>query len=246
MNKKLIFPVVDFDGTLAETSKKSPHGIGVLEAYEMAVEDLFGKEGLTAYRDAGGLRNRAPPEVVAELERMGFFISGKTLGEATEALVQAKLKVLLGEINSSWPLPCQGFPEFCQRMTEGYPEWTFAILSSGHRAFIEKTFLVWREEWPWIPIPRLIVSDDELRDLPWPLEERVKPSPKLLQLVLDRLEIGREEAVYVGDDPNKDGLMAVRAGVRFGLFLPNPERTPDIPEEVSPTWTFHDWRDLYL
>lgn len=54
----------DFDGNAADTFKRSPNGIGVREAYERGIQDVFGDEGLEAYRVVGGLQNRAPAELV--------------------------------------------------------------------------------------------------------------------------------------------------------------------------------------
>jgi hypothetical protein len=48
-----------FDGTVAETFERSPNGIGVHEAYNLAVEGLFGAKALKRYMASGGLRNRA-------------------------------------------------------------------------------------------------------------------------------------------------------------------------------------------
>ena len=59
--------VFDFDGTAFDTFAPPPGGIGVKEAYELAVEELFGVRGLQFYRDAGGLQNRSPREVVTDI-----------------------------------------------------------------------------------------------------------------------------------------------------------------------------------
>ncbi|MCK5413676.1 MAG: hypothetical protein KAI57_04890 [Candidatus Pacebacteria bacterium] len=59
--------VIDFDGTIADTLTRNPNSIGVDEGYEYAIRIIFGEEGLTAYRKIGGLKNRAPTELVKEL-----------------------------------------------------------------------------------------------------------------------------------------------------------------------------------
>lgn len=61
----------DFDGTLADTFAKSPNGIGVNEASAQAVEDLFGEEGARALSAVGGLKNRAPVELIQALIAKG-------------------------------------------------------------------------------------------------------------------------------------------------------------------------------
>jgi len=50
-----------------------------------------------------------------------------------------------------------------------------------------------------------------------------KPDPRIMELALKRLRVRPEEALYVGDDPHVDGLVANRAGVPFVWF--NPQRT---------------------
>lgn len=59
--------VSDFDGTLARTFDPSPSGIDVNEAYAYAVKSIFGKAGLEIYAMLGGLKNRAPSELITEL-----------------------------------------------------------------------------------------------------------------------------------------------------------------------------------
>lgn len=57
----------DFDGTIAKTFEPAPSSVGVTEAYKLAIEDLFGKTGLEIYNKQGGLKNRAPSELVFDL-----------------------------------------------------------------------------------------------------------------------------------------------------------------------------------
>jgi len=64
MNDKSYLLVFDFDGTAANTFEPNPRGIGVDKAYQFAVRDIFGQDGLDIYDDAGGLKNRAPEEIV--------------------------------------------------------------------------------------------------------------------------------------------------------------------------------------
>lgn len=58
----------DFDDTVAKTREKGPNGIGVNEAYNLAVVGVFGERGEQLYNnELGGLRNRAPTELVKQL-----------------------------------------------------------------------------------------------------------------------------------------------------------------------------------
>lgn len=61
--------VLDFDGNVANTFAQSPNGIGVNEAYQGAIETIFGKHGLEVYRQLGGLKNRAPEELIGLILR---------------------------------------------------------------------------------------------------------------------------------------------------------------------------------
>jgi FMN phosphatase YigB (HAD superfamily) len=57
----------DFDGTIANTFEKPPGGVDVTRAYEIAMQEVFGDPALAEYQRLGGLRNRAPGEVVSEV-----------------------------------------------------------------------------------------------------------------------------------------------------------------------------------
>jgi len=71
MTSKYIF-YIDFDGTLANTSELSPGGWNVINAYEASIKDIFGDVGLTIYKDdLGGLKNRAPSEIIYLLLQKG-------------------------------------------------------------------------------------------------------------------------------------------------------------------------------
>lgn len=50
-----------------------------------------------------------------------------------------------------------------------------------------------------------------------------KPDPRIIQLALKRLRVEPDQAVYVGDDPQVDGLAANRASVSFVWFNPRRE-----------------------
>jgi putative hydrolase of the HAD superfamily len=54
-----------------------------------------------------------------------------------------------------------------------------------------------------------------------------KPDPRILEIALKRMRVRPDEAVYVGDDPQVDGLAANRAAVRFVWF--NPQRSAPKP-----------------
>ena len=226
--------VLDFDGTVANTFEPSPSGLGVEGAYEYAVSHLFGTLALEGYKRDGGLQNRSPGEVVEALRRAGF---GKDYDTAsiTDELVRLKIDCLIGGIGQPlhdgvlWPRLTRGFADFWRCMSADATVFT-VILSSGHRAFITKTFEV-----NGLPLPNLMVTDDELRALPQPLH---KPNPQLWHYMLETANATFGSAVYVGDDQVKDGELARNVGVPFFHFTGT--KAP-LHRQVG---TFDDWRDL--
>lgn len=56
---------IDFDETVAHTFEQSPNGVGVKKAYDNAIKNIFGDEGMQIYVDKlGGLQNRSPSHLV--------------------------------------------------------------------------------------------------------------------------------------------------------------------------------------
>ena len=221
--------VSDFDGTIANTFSPSPNNVGVSEAYRLAVKELFGKKALKYYISAGGLKNRNPGEVVKSLQDQGFG------GDVTaEDLVQAKLGYLLREIGPEWPKPCNGFIEF-YKVIEETDGLEVAILSSGHTGFIRKTFSVWG-----LDPPRIMLTDDDLRGYnpPLPLEKFSKPSPLLMDLIQKEWGGHRRHMIMLGDDPEKDGVLAQNAGVPFGFFSQQKNWF------AENSFQFNDWREV--
>lgn len=202
--------LMDFDGTIANTFEPSPKKFGVNEAYEFAVKEIFGEEGLITYQAIGGLKNRAPIELVSAIlaQKPKLIEEAKKIilqkpNEAklfldkdcfkktiTEILVQFKLEKLLKQIGTkfsdekTWPQPYEGIPEFFKKISdinkEGKINIDIGIISSGHTKFIEKTFSLWK-----IPCPELLVTDDDIRTRLYPEEKerRIKPSSFLFALM---------------------------------------------------------------
>ena len=225
--------IMDFDKTVADTFLPSPNGIGVERAYEVAVEECFGVDALKNFRKTGGLKNRAPGEVVAQ------FNGGESSVELTQNLVRAKLACLINEIGKTgadgrtWPPIYPGFAEFLRRLDD--MQWLWAVLSSGHGDFIRKTFAVHS-----LPRPR-VFSDDEASRLPgYPC----KPNPVLLEVACQETGISfqPEEMMYIGDDPVKDGGLAKNAGLQFGWFAPDGVKSNMLLPAKS--FVFNDWQIL--
>ncbi len=258
MEKILI--VSDFDGTLAKTME-NPNGVGVIEAYEMAIDEIFGPEAVEIYKKTGGLKNESPSEVIGRILTEELILKAKKffhghqelftslswgLSILPEMLTRVKLLFLMKEIDQNWPLPYPGVINFLKQINRR--EIGFGIISSGHTQFISKVFSVWE-----IPLPKIIVTDDDFRtreDLS--PAERIKPSRVLFDLLHARwakdsgitheaklvefILKTREKMVYIGDDPKKDGELARQAGVPFLHFCPFGT-SENIP-------SFKNWEDL--
>ncbi len=227
--------VLDFDGTVVRTFEPSPQGIGVHQAYQHAVTNLLGRDACAHYLAEGGLRNRAPREVVQRLLEVGYG-NGCDLGEATEHLVEHKVTCLLTkafgqplEDGTPWPRLTQGFAVFWQKIKPHSDVFT-AILSSGHEECIVKTFCMHN-----LMPPDLIVTDDEFRRLEKPI---CKPDPELWQYMLRKADVAFQSATYFGDDPIKDGGLARNVGVPF-LHLAEKGTVHHGQEG-----TFDDWREI--
>jgi hypothetical protein len=231
----------DFDNTVALTSELLPGGRTVEEAYEHAIYQVFGQSALRMYSQGGGLRNRSPLEVVAELSPQ---ITGHLRQQKTEDLVGAKMAILLPQFGQRlpdgrlWPPPVEGMPGVWSRLSV-VGEVTTAIITSGHDAAVERFFDIHE-----LPQPDITVTDDDMRPLAekLPSHQCVKPSRLLIDCAhhkwLEILELesladqdhvayllSRERLTYVGDDRRKDGRMAIDAGVDF-VHIPKDNPAP--------------------
>lgn len=255
--------IIDFDGNAANTFTASPNGIGVKEAYEIAIHNIFGDTGERLYRKIGSLQNRAPSELVADLFSAAkdsqelinhgkvfhenqngnlsrFVPEGKGAGltwndsqpETTlaEMLVLRKLELLTAEIGPEWPKPFEGVLSFLKQCEEKGIK--VIILSSGHELFIKKVFQLWG-----VKAPEMITDDDLRGKTPY----LSKPNPALIEFVLKKAP-KCTPIYYLGDDPIKDGQLAINAGIPFGWFNPSREKSSvALPEN---TIEFQNWKEL--
>lgn len=233
--------VSDFDGTIALTSEKSPGGIGVLEVHEMVIDDLFDISVLNKYLTQGGLRNRSPRELVADLIPDA---DGDGLEVLTTMFVSRKIELLLGEIGtrfadgSVWPRPTAGYFDLRESLDAEKDEIgpvDEIILSAGHEPVIEATYRAWG-----VDTPNHVIAYETIQRLALslPPEQLMKPSPLLMSIsfekwrsiypelpIDDTFEEHRDRMIYVGDDAFRDGEMALNAGVSFVLFDSTTERS---------------------
>jgi FMN phosphatase YigB (HAD superfamily) len=55
-----------------------------------------------------------------------------------------------------------------------------------------------------------------------------------MTLALDRLGVSGRDAIYVGDDPEVDGVVAAAAGVRFVLVARREQRISKERSDIRP------------
>lgn len=224
----------DFDGTVAQTFEKSPNGIGVNETYVLAIESMFGVKAIDEYLEAGGLRNRAPIEVVQELAPDA---TGDELDQLLSLFIYTKLSVSMEQIGTRfpdgnvWPRPTTGYLGLRERIEAARDAGLLIddlVLSSEHESFIRKTYKAWS-----VGLPTHIIDEETVRQqaLGLPIEQLVKPSPVLIDIAHNTWRRGygltavsghspseRERIIYIGDDPVKDGELAKSSGVEFVLL----------------------------
>lgn len=257
---------LDFDGTIAKTFAKAPSGIGVNEAYDIVIRQIFGNRVFQFYTDhLKGHQNRSPSELVTLLLRKDGIETPdpEEVMHISEHLVQEKLALMLDQIGQAsiegtvWPQPTNNFLYFWHWLTQesNLPLKT-AIISSGHEAFIRKTFNAWG-----VKQPDYLVTEDDIRQRKYPKEltRRVKPGPFPFAYVhrqwlndntitesghstiIDSARYFRERILYIGDDSAKDGGLARLSSVPFGHFKENEAL------QLSPAdnqFTFGDWQDF--
>lgn len=228
----------DFDGTQALTNEPGPMGMNVERASLLAVTKVLGADALYRYLRDGGLKNRAPGQVIDDLKTYEDPVART---HAIDDFIAYKLGLLTAQVgkrldgNAFWPRPVPGFTEAWDRL-QGYQQEggrvNTAIVSSGHTGFIEKFY-----DLNGLPLPQVVVTEDTIRtEVPEAdYGVYVKPGARLMELVhakwaalhgLSPQQAGDMAArtVYVGDDPVKDGGLARNSGASFVRIL------PDIPE----------------
>ncbi len=216
----------DFDETIALTNETAPGIVGVEEAYNIAINEVFGVEALTKYMLEGGLQGRAPIDVVRQLAPDAA--DTETL-DILQKLDATKLSILEDQISPTWPKPSGGFLELSQMIEKtqgtGLPIDTM-IISSGHATFISKTYAAWGVKPPEIILAQeaiLVASQKAAIEMP------SKPDSVIMQFAYDAWRrkfdlnpigttIKPQDAfrmLYVGDNMVMDGQLAASACIKF-------------------------------
>jgi hypothetical protein len=228
--------LTDFDNTYALTNQPAPNGINVQTAYELAIERIFGLEGLDQYIAVGGLNNRTPGEIV---DQLAPDLDQDARQTKTDDLVEEKLSHLLDQVGrrltedgAFWPRLSRNFRQLWMQMVDS-PSLSTGVVTSGHRAFVDKFHDIHA-----LAKPEFMLTDDEMRPMSStrPIEQCVKPSRLLLEIIhkqwlakYDEPESSRvaskPQLVYAGDDIVKDGKLAENYGVLFRRI--DALRTPE-------------------
>ncbi|MEK7071106.1 MAG: HAD family hydrolase [Patescibacteria group bacterium] len=233
----------DFDGTIAFTSTPSPNGITVEGACQSVILNMFGDNGITAYDLSGGLQSREPGElinIILETARNNNLnLGNEDVDTPTliDELIRQKLAIILPEISEDWPLLAPGFREFAPQIRDLGIK--LGILTSGHDEFINTFFEIHN-----LPTPEIVISSDTLRANGVP--ERYKPDPYSLEAALRQFQILHGESprsvLYIGDSAEKDGELARRAGIPFGLINPRARFDVSLDHAIK----IFEFQDFYL
>lgn len=241
MYHRRVLLISDFNNTAFSTKRE------VEAASYMAVGKIFG-EATAKYckNELGGLQNRSPSELMHAL-----IPDNRNIFAFTKSYVEERFNILESKIGKDWPEPCEGFVDFYQEIVAR--EIDFAIVSSGHRSFIEKTFKA-----KDLVIPNIIVSDDEIKKHAYlPQVRRDKPATLPMDMAYCQWlnQVGycyggakygqeipaKDNIIYFGDSLLKDGKMAERAGVKFGWFV-SESAYKNEPEKRR--FTFGNWKEI--
>ncbi len=242
---------LDFDGTIALTSEGDESIKTVNDAYADAIDDMFGGSATEHFVAQGGHNHRTPAEIVSDLMPDASI---EEINNFANQLKQSKLEILMAQIGkiltngSVWPRLTNMFPE---TWSEIYDSRTVdntvntAIISAGHKSFIDKTLDV-----HGLPHADITITDEILVDLGFgnlSPELRAKPSTLSLDQAIfiwknrnslheTREDDLRKRILHVGDDMEKDRLFAIRSRVGFQLLT---------PEDSPRSWSYvRAWADL--
>ena len=258
-----LFILTNFDGTTFNTFEPAPSGIGVHEAYELAIKDLFGDKGFKIYQiKLKGLQNREPGQLFDLLTNelgLGIDDVSSRFGSRKKgimAFVDTKLSYMLDDISPDWPKPYPGVVDFFKAIEGGKLPVIFGVASSGHREFIKKVYEV-----NGLKPPEIMITSDEINALVEPRRPLYRPHSyqiavlhsQILRLLrgdgyfvaeqkrfLDRGDGVKDHMIFIGDHPEIDAGVAERARIPFGFvpfrqpnFVPDPEKNQILISDFS-------------
>lgn len=255
--------IADFDGTLANTFEVSPNGIGIHEAYNTAIQDIFGRTGIGIYAEIGGLQNRSPGELIVDIlsvaknkslliDNAHMFFRNRN-GNLLDLVPEGKGAELIWDNSQpetviSEMLVLRKLEILIAEVGEEWPRPFNGVLPFFKRCYEEMAKVVLLTSghelfvkkvfscWG-IDVPGMITDDDLRGKIPY----LSKPNPALIKLALEQSS-GGDPVCYIGDDPIKDGQLAQNSGLPFLWFNPSKEKPASgFPEN---TVEFDNWTEL--
>lgn len=207
-------------------------------------------------------RGHTVQQFIPELRNKGFkWNLHDPLDTITQLLIGQKLLYLMDEIGQKdehgvvWPQPTAGVLEFFQTISTLRDDGValdLAITSSGHEAFIEKTFGIYK-----LKPPSIMVTDDDVRPRKYPAEIMRRFKPGQLPLALAHQKWLKQQAlldgnnnlisiasetkkriIVLGDDPVKDGGLAIDGRIDFGWYY---EQYAQHPDDTHTLRFFNHW-----
>lgn len=202
--KRYLF-LLDYDGTSFDTL------VDVEGAYFFALEQVFGSEGAEIFFREGGVRNRAPSEIVEDLLTHSGMIEKATEKfhetrdfltdtipcivpltwdeehpeeSITELVIRQKLRLLLGKITLDWPRPCRGIPELFEAVEE-LQTVDGVVIDIAILSAGHESFIRETFKIQGLKCPDLLATDDDFRRLKLTAEYRVKPAKALFDFAFN-------------------------------------------------------------
>jgi len=193
--------IFDVDGTLYEQGPVRRAVVyRALRAHLTSpAQGLFTFQALYAYRKAQELLRKIPPES-GDIASAQLLLAAARVGVSAETIAPCVARWMEQE-----PLPF-----LASSIRKGILE----LLQQAKRCGLRLAALSDYPAQQKLVAMGLASFFDVVVTAQDPEVQRFKPDPQGLQITLRRLEVGNDEAVYIGDRADVDGAAAVRAGIR--------------------------------
>jgi hypothetical protein len=193
-----IFVATDFEGTAFSFTNEK----GLSSAYEGAIQNVLGEEGIDKLKKIGGRKGRITRQLVEDLlsqngaqlvinareyydtyanTLLDLVPKGKGYGmiwnndDPRGIITELVARVKLGILLEEEVKPRKGFIEFwnlLKAFKEDGVPIITAVISSGHDELVKEAFKTFE-----LNTPDILVTDDDMRALPLPESTRLKGKP---------------------------------------------------------------------
>ncbi len=198
--KKLV--LASFSQTIAKTHIKNLRNFNIDDAYDNAIQTIFGYEGLQKYLEYGGLQNRSPAEVIISLvpyssiwDNAKLYLDINNISipknkDIVHTLIKQLIKININSLADNigalcpqtelWPPLYPNVNMFLSHLSNKQVD--FGIISSGHEVFIRKVFEYYGMDQPLF----CVTPDDkfELYGMDW--KSKTKPSTYLIASAMQK------------------------------------------------------------